>query len=92
MEQAFSKHGVASSVDAMMGLWLHHNRFCDWCGVKLLSLDDIAQYREFCVNLKDIWPSRRTRLPVAKVFCDKCARGAIGELVDRVPYDGSVPF
>lgn len=78
MTPAFDSEGLRDALQSWAGKWLaHHRPDCDWCGFKLLEVDE---YIEWCLTLREAWPSKAKRLPKDRVFCRKCAVGAINEL------------
>ena len=65
--------------------WLRGGQRCDWCQASFRSEADLAAYLDWCMHLRELRPTG-SPMPEARVFCGDCAVGAIGELIDCVPY------
>jgi len=91
---ALSSDGLRAALRGWATSWLAKVRpNCDWCGHKLYEVDEFV---EWCLTLREAWPSHLKRLPSPRVFCGQCAVGAITELHGGprfVPdWQESIPF
>lgn len=79
---AVDKAGARTAINGFMSIWLKlRPRGCEWCGVELESIADLAEWVEWCLQLGELLDPRRKGLPAAKVFCAGCAMGARNELL-----------
>ena len=95
---AFDKDGARVAIADLMQRWLKlRPRGCEWCGVELESIADLAEWIEWCLQLGELLDPRRKGVPAAKVFCAGCAMGARNELLTGEKYvpgpnDDNCPF
>lgn len=92
------KAEARAAISGLMGAWLRARpRGCEFCGVELESIADLAEWIEWCLQLGELLDPRRKGLPAAKVFCSPCAMGARNELLTGEKYvpgpnDDNCPF
>lgn len=93
---AVDKAEARTAINGFMSIWLKlRPRGCEWCGVELESIADLAEWIEWCLQLGELLDPRRKGLPPAKVFCNPCAMGARNELLTGekyVPGEDQCPF
>lgn len=98
MTPAIDRAGARVAIAGLMQQWLKlRPRGCEWCGVELESVAELAEWVEWCLQLGELLDPRRKGLPPAKVFCAGCAMGARNELLTGEKWvpsldDESVPF
>lgn len=69
------------AIEALVGVAFKRRRMrCDWCGA-LLAEENTRQYVDFCLNIGRVYRTNKP-LPDTRMFCDRCAVGAVAELVD----------
>lgn len=74
-------------MEVLAGIWLQqHQQHCDWCRAPFKHFTDLRSYLEFCRSLGKLWPTTSKTLPAPRVFCESCAPGAIGELIDGTRF------
>lgn len=93
---AVDKAEARTAINGFMSIWLKlRPRGCEWCGVELESIADLAEWIEWCLQLGELLDPRRKGVPAAKVFCAGCAMGARNELLTGekyVPGEDQCPF
>lgn len=95
---AMDKDAARIAIGGLMAQWLKRgDRPCEWCGVELESIADLAEWIEWCLQLGELLDPRRKGVPAAKVFCAGCAMGARNELLTGEKYvpganDDECPF
>ena len=81
MNLALSSEGIREALESWAERWIERTRpRCDWCGTRLVEAEDVREYLDWAMTLREAWPSDLKRLPADRVFCVPCAVGAINEL------------
>lgn len=76
------KAEARAAISGLMGAWLRARpRGCEFCGIELETIADLAEWIEWCLQLGELLDPRRKGVPAAKVFCAGCAMGARNELL-----------
>lgn len=81
MRPALDAGSIRDALESWAAKWVERQRpRCDWCGTPFADVRELREYLDWCMTLREAWPSTLKSLPAAKVFCIECAVGAINEL------------
>lgn len=89
MTPALTSDGLRDVLESWAAKWIERSRSrCDWCFSPFRDVSDLREYLDWCLTLREAWPSTAKRLPADQVFCVDCAVGAINELHGGPKYVG----
>lgn len=81
MRASLDADGLREALESWAAKWIERMRpRCDWCGTRFVGTRDLREYLDWCMTLREAWPSELKQQPAARVFCVPCAVGAINEL------------